>query len=91
MLSPEDPEPDQSGRDQHNTIYVGQDEAGHWLVQDGSRQLEGRFISFVAAMSYAQAERQVYHAAVELATTPLIPVVPFSPVGSAERVLPWAA
>ena len=34
-------DPDRQAR----LIYVGQDRAGHWLVQDSAGQLEGRFIS----------------------------------------------
>jgi hypothetical protein len=87
MSSEPIPEPDQSGL----VIYVGQDRAGHWLVQDNNRSLEGRFISYGAAMRYAQAERGLYHARVELATTPLTPLVSFMPPRSDERALPHAA
>jgi hypothetical protein len=80
-------EPDSTGI----VIYVGQDRAGHWLVQDSRRNLEGRFVSYGAAMSYAQAERDIYHASVEIVKTPLIPVIPFAPVGRDERALPRAA
>lgn len=72
-------------------IYVGQDRAGHWLVQDSRRTLEGRFVSYAAAMSHAQAERDIYHASVEIAAVPLTPLVPFAPVGRDERALPRAA
>ena len=80
-------EPDPTGL----VIYVGQDRAGHWLVQDSRRNLEGRFISYDAAMSYAQAERDIYHASVEIAKAPLVPVISFAPVGRHERALPRAA
>ena len=80
-------EPDPAGL----VIYVGQDRAGHWLVQDSRRNLEGRFISYGAAMSYAQAERDIYHASAEIANAPLIPVISFAPVGRDERALPRAA
>ena len=80
-------EPDPTGL----VIYVGQDRAGHWLVQDSQRTLEGRFISYGAAMHYAQAERDIYHASLEIADVPLTPLVSFSPVGRDERVLPRAA
>ena len=79
-------EPDPTGL----VIYVGQDRAGHWLVQDSRRTLEGRFISYAAAMGYAQAERDIYHATVEIAELPLTPLVSFAPVGRDERVLPRA-
>ncbi|PTW48509.1 hypothetical protein C8J25_1016 [Sphingomonas faeni] len=80
-------EPDPAGL----VIYVGQDRAGHWLVQDSRRNLEGRFISYGAAMSYAQAERDIYQATVEIAKAPLVPVIAFAPVGRDERALPRAA
>ena len=92
MSSTTDAEPDQPRSDQTNPIiYVGQDKAGHWLVQDSGRRLEGRFVSRGAAMSYAHAERQTYHAEIQLASEPLIPVISFSSVGSDERALSWAA
>lgn len=77
-------EPDQS------IIYVGQDVAGHWLVQDNARRLEGRFVSFAAAMSYARAERDIHHAEVAVVQAPLVPVVPFLPVGACEYALSHA-
>lgn len=67
------PEPDPTGV----VIYVGQDRAGHWLVQDSRGRLEGRFVSRTAAMSYARDERDIYHARLEIAATPLVPLVPF--------------
>jgi hypothetical protein len=42
-------------------------------------------------MRYAQAERHIYHASVEVASAPLTPLVPFTPVGSDECALPRAA
>ena len=80
-------EPDPTGL----VIYVGQDRAGHWLVQDSRRNIEGRFISYGAAMRYAQAERDIYHASVEIANALLVPVISFAPVGRDERALPRAA
>ena len=68
-------------------IYVGQDKVGHWLVQDSCKRLEGRFVSYGAAMSYAQAERQIHHATVEVALAPLVPLVPFGPIANDERAL----
>lgn len=87
MSSEPNPEPDQRG----TVIYVGQDQAGHWLVQDSARKLEGRFVSYGAAMSYARAERQIYHARVEVTAVPLTPLVPFTPVRSDEHALRHAA
>lgn len=80
-------EPDIAGP----VIYIGQDKAGHWLVQDNAGQLEGRFVSQAAAMSFARAERQIYHARLAVAQTPLVPFVPFVPVGANEHVLRRAA
>lgn len=87
MSSEPNPEPDQSGR----VIYVGQDSAGHWLVQDNQRSMEGRFVSYGAALHYAHAERDMYHASVEIASTPLTPLISFAPVGRDELILPRAA
>jgi len=87
MFADPDPEPDERGF----VIYVGQDEAGHWLVQDGGRNLEGRFVSRSAALSYAEAERQIYHARLEMASAPLVPMIPFMPVASSEHALARAA
>jgi hypothetical protein len=84
MLSASTPEPDPSGA----IIYVGQDGAGHWLVQLSSKQMEGRFVSFAAAMSYAQSERDMYHAAVEIASAPIQPLVSFAPLAADERAQP---
>lgn len=74
-------EPDRSGV----VIYVGQDRAGHWLVQDKCRRLEGRFVSYAAAMSYARDERDIYHARIEVASAPLVPLIPFAPAAAHER------
>ena len=77
MVSLVDPEPDQTGP----VLKVGQDEAGHWLVQDSTGMLEGRFVSFAAAMSFARSERHALPGATILCTaTPLVPIVPFAPV-----------
>lgn len=73
------------------TIYVGQDTAGHWLVQDSGRRMEGRFVSRGAALSFAEAERQIYHARLEMASAPLIPLISFEPVSPAEHALRRAA
>lgn len=75
MPSDVPPEPDRGGV----VIYVGQDRAGHWLVQDSRGRLEGRFISRSAAMSFARDERDIYHARLEVAARPLVPLVPFVP------------
>lgn len=76
---------------QSSLIYVGQDRAGHWLVQDSARQLEGRFISRGAAMRYAVEEAEIYHASVAVADTALTPLVSFDPVATDAPVLSCAA
>ena len=87
-MSPEpNPEPDERGF----VIYVGQDKAGHWLVQDNGRKLEGRFVSRNAALSFARGECEIYHASLELAGVPLVPLVSFAPVTATEYPLPRAA
>lgn len=87
MASEPTPEPDERGP----IIYVGQDRAGHWLVQDDCRNMEGRFVSRSAALSFAEAERQIYHASLEIVSAPLVPLIPFGPVSPAEHVLLLAA
>lgn len=83
-----DPEPDQGGSD----IRIGQDIAGHWLVQGGGGRLEGRFISFAAAEQFARSERHVFPgAAIILSPTPLVPTVSFAPLEPWETALPNAA
>lgn len=87
MSSEPNPEPAQRGL----ILYVGQDISGHWLVQDSARKIEGRFVSYGAAMSYARGERDVYHAKVEVASAPLTPLFPFTPLRREECALPRAA
>lgn len=87
MSSEPYPEPDERGL----VIYVGQDKAGHWLVQDSSGNLEGRFVSRSAALSFAEAERQIYHATLEIAAAPLVPLVSFTPPTASEHALSRAA
>lgn len=88
-------EPDPQARlipdPQPRLIYVGQDRAGHWLVQDSAGQLEGRFISRGAAMRYAVEEAEIYHARVAVADTALTPLVSFDPVAADAPVLSRAA
>lgn len=87
MSSAPHPDPDEHGP----VIYVGQDTAGHWLVQDSGGKLEGRFVSRSAALRFAEDERQIYHAAVEMAPAPLVPLVPFGPVDAVDHALSRAA
>ncbi|MGH6616564.1 hypothetical protein [Sphingomonas sp.] len=88
MLSPTDSEPDP----RRPVLQVGQDSAGHWLVQESGGRLEGRFISFIAAMHFARREQSSFPgASVVLATSPLVPIVPFAPVQPWERAAPHGA
>ena len=80
-------EPDERGL----VIYVGQDVAGHWLVQDNCRKLEGCFVSRGAALSFAHAERDIYHARLELSALTMVPLIPFGPVAAEEHMLLRAA
>ena len=78
-------EPDPESAATGAILYVGQDTAGHWLVQLSSREMEGRFISFDAAMSFALSERRLHHAVVEMAVAPIQPLVSFAPASADER------
>ncbi len=54
--------------------------------------MEGRFISFAAAMAFARAERHGFPGAtIEIATRPLVPQISFAPVEPWVRALPRAA
>jgi hypothetical protein len=88
MMTEVDPEPDQH----RSVFFVGQDKAGHWLVQETSGQLEGRFISRAAAISFALAERHAFgDADVVISSRPLVPAISFDPVGPDEQSLARAA
>lgn len=77
MTSAVDPEPDRSP----TILFVGQDKAGHWLVQESGGGLEGRFVSREAALGFARAERHAFpHARIVTASQPLVPTVSFEPV-----------
>lgn len=87
MLSPTDPEPDPS----RLIFKVGQDAAGHWLVQESDKRIEGRFISYNAAMAFARSEQSSFPGAtVVLAQSPLVPIVSFAPVQPWEMAV-WHA
>lgn len=91
MTSPTDPEPDRqsASHPDHPILWVGQDRAGHWLVQQSGGTLEGRFISFAAAMSFARSEAQMLPGATIVnMTTPIVPIVPFAPVEPWETTMP---
>ncbi len=83
-----DPEPDSSVP----ILQVGQDAAGHWLVQDSTGLLEGRFISFASAMSFARAERHAFPGAViAIANIALVPQISFVPAAPWETAFSCAA
>jgi hypothetical protein len=83
-----DPEPDQPVR----TLNVGQDAAGHWLVQDSAGLLEGRFISLDAAIGFARSEgRGIPGVQIAVVATPLISQISFAPLASWETALRRAA
>lgn len=87
MDLPTDPEPDPS----RPLLQVGQDGAGHWLVQQSGGGLEGRFISLATAMAFARAERQsIAGATIVRAVAPLTPSIPFRPVEPWEMARTWS-
>lgn len=70
------PEPDRRG----SILYVGQDQAGHWLVQQSQGLLEGRFISRDAAWRFARDEVHAFPGATIVFTTEwMVPAIPFDP------------
>ena len=88
MIANIDPEPDQP----RLVLLVGQDIAGHWLVQESTGLLEGRFVSHAAAIAFALAERGGRgNADVVITHRPLVPSVQFTPPHSSERALASAA
>ena len=79
-----DPEPDPGPC----KLQVGQDEAGHWLVQESGGRMEGRFISFATAMAFARRELYAFPGATIVhATTLLVPIVPFLAPRPSERAI----
>lgn len=77
MIASLAPEPDQASP----VLKVGQDCAGHWLVQDNGGKLEGRFVSRAAAMGFARSELHAFPGAtIVVAATPLVPTISFAPV-----------
>lgn len=88
MLASIDSEPDQ--RD--CILNVGQDRAGHWLVQENNGKLEGRFVNFAAAMAFARSERHsLPGATIVVAQAPLVPIVSFAPVAPWESAQSYRA
>ena len=58
--------------DGDHILLVGQDRAGHWVVQETQGLLEGLFIDREAALRFARAERRHFtNGRVELASMPL--------------------
>lgn len=88
MVSDVIEEPDQRA----TILWVGQDAAGHWLVQENHGLMEGRFVSRDAAWRFARAELRGYPNAELLdAGRSLVPNIPFSPVGDDEHAVCRAA
>jgi hypothetical protein len=88
MVAEVDFDPDQCP----STIFVGQDRAGHWLVQESTGLMEGRFISREAAMQFALAERHGFPGAqILLAVHPLVSSVSFDRVRPEDHALAHAA
>lgn len=82
------PEPDRRS----SVLYVGQDRAGHWLVQENHGLLEGRFISRHAAWRFARDEVHTFPGAVIVFTTDwIVPAISFEPVPVSDRNLERAA
>ncbi len=82
MIAAINPEPDPRG----SILFVGQDRAGHWLVQAAHGGLEGRFVSRDAALAFARAERHAFPGAtVQFAAQPMISAFSFAPAGPDER------
>lgn len=73
-------QPDIACNHRHVVLKVGQDKAGHWLVQEDDGRMEGRFISFTAALAFARAERHAFpDAEVAVVDEVLVPIVAFDP------------
>lgn len=71
-------------------LIVGQDAAGHWLVQDNRGCLEGRFISLSTAMAFARSEgHSLPGARIVRATMPLVPTISFAKVEPWETAEHW--
>lgn len=75
-----------------SVLYVGQDRAGHWLVQESHGLLEGRFISSQAALRFARGEVHAFPSATIVFTADCIePTIPFDPEPAACAGLEFAA
>ena len=88
MIADVDPEPDQA----KPVLFVGHDQAGHWLVQESNGLLEGRFVSREAAICFALSERHgLGNVDVVITLRLLVPTISFAPVTADERALKRAA
>lgn len=59
--------------DPEDHILVGQDNRGHWLVQENQGRTETHFVSRDAALRFARWERHAHaHAVIVLADRPLV-------------------
>ena len=88
IVSSSKPEPDRRS----SILYVGQDRAGHWLVQENHGLLEGRFISRDAAWKYARGEVHAFPGArIVLTSEALSPSIPFDPVPASTEIFDCAA
>jgi len=73
-------------------LFVGQDRAGHWLVQANGGSMEGRFISFAAAMNFARSELGMLPAScIKVRETPMEATASFAPVQPWEKAVPQPA
>lgn len=82
------PEPARRG----SILYVGQDQAGHWLVQENHGLLEGHFISRDAAWRYAKGEVHAFSGARIVFTSDCMePGISFEPAPAAVPLLDRAA
>jgi len=61
-------------------LHVGQDRAGHWLVQENHGLLEGRFISRDAAWRFARGEIHAFPGGrIVFTSEAIVPAIPFDP------------
>lgn len=85
---PSAPESDRHG----SVLYVGQDRAGHWLVQENHGLLEGHFISRDAAWRYAKGEVHAFPGARIVFTSDcIVPEISFEPMPAVASLLERAA
>jgi hypothetical protein len=55
-------------RGDHTIILVGQDERGHWVVEENHGLIEGAFRTKYDAMRFAQSERSQFPGAIIMVT-----------------------